>query len=46
MDKDTKLLYCKKCQEKTIHIPVGFRKPFELQLYRCTTKNCGEERSA
>jgi hypothetical protein len=44
MEKNTKILYCKKCDEKTSHLMTGYRRAFEGQWYRC--KVCGEERDA
>ena len=44
LEKDTKLMYCEKCEEKTQHLMTGFRKAFEGQWWRC--KVCGEEHDA
>jgi RNase P subunit RPR2 len=41
MDKDIKVLYCKKCGKKTEHLKSGYRKVFEGQRWRCLT--CDEE---
>jgi len=37
-----KTLSCPHCKKKTEHIPTGFRKPLNKQLYRCEV--CKEER--
>jgi hypothetical protein len=35
MEKDKKLIYCKKCRSKTEHLKSGYPKVFEGQRWRC-----------